>query len=822
MDENSLGLIRLEVRFEPPPPGDKTSGVLHVTVKEARNLQATSVGGTADPYVKLYLSKDGKDIKNTKQKTKHQRATLDPLFEERLIVYLQAGTALDESVRLQITLWDNGGKLASNECMGGLSFSLQEIASTANISGWFELLPEEEGRQCNVPFTDVVGDHFTMKRSGSSRSLSMAPKGLKRMTGSFRKSLSKLGSKKEDKTGSMADLSTAGTTRGRASTLASSRALSVSRTSVDTTSSHESGRPDLGARVSKPSKDDDASSDFGGRFAKTAPKKSIVNDDDDAPTDFGGRIQKKGPPPAVDDDDGPGDFGGRVSKPSMKAQDDDDGPGSFGGRIKKASVAKADDDDDGPGNFGGRIKPATRKPADDDDDGPGSFGGRITSPKKAPSPDDDDEGALPGDFGGRLKKASAAKVDDDAPVELGGRMKKASAVRDDDDTASVSSYVPASRSDAKNVPVLSLPAKHVDDDDLDAGTFGGRLVKAKSENSVEDFDPESMLPADAGSLQDGGGGSYHGSTGSLNADPTPAPSTLVAASKASGSVSNLSQAARGEQLSPARRATSTTSSEPPSGPSGGHLASLMKSGASLASASVVDEPEPEPPRVRGASRASEGSARRRVPPNPRASVSSVKTASTHSPADDDIVLVPAASAASAPSMDDGIHERTNELERIVDELRERERELIRENANLQRRLGQESAAREEAQEQLDALQSKKDKGRDLDKLQQLTKLQEEARRLRTEAREAKEQRDAAVAAQKELEAKVEDLQRGQEAQRLAGMDKKNAELHKQIEAVESKNADLNDENHDLRKYIDRLLVQLLELDVTAIERAAID
>lgn len=115
-------------RFEGPPPGDKMSGTLHVTIREGRNLTAPGGASTADPYVKLYLSKvslffidcktpqiklgsssltpiqDGKDIKTTKQKTKHQRNTLDPLFEERLIVYLQPGTALDDKTRLQITV----------------------------------------------------------------------------------------------------------------------------------------------------------------------------------------------------------------------------------------------------------------------------------------------------------------------------------------------------------------------------------------------------------------------------------------------------------------------------------------------------------------------------------------------------------------------------------------------------------------------------------------------------------------------------------------------------------------------------------------------
>ena len=50
----------------------------------------------------LCTDQDGKDIKTTKQKTKHQRCTVDPLFEERLIVYLPADTVFDDRTRLQV------------------------------------------------------------------------------------------------------------------------------------------------------------------------------------------------------------------------------------------------------------------------------------------------------------------------------------------------------------------------------------------------------------------------------------------------------------------------------------------------------------------------------------------------------------------------------------------------------------------------------------------------------------------------------------------------------------------------------------------------
>jgi hypothetical protein len=72
-----------------------------------------------------------------------------------------------------------------------------------------------------------------------------------------------------------------------------------------------------------------------------------------------------------------------------------------------------------------------------------------------------------------------------------------------------------------------------------------------------------------------------------------------------------------------------------------------------------------------------------------------------------------------------------------------------------------------------------------------------------------------------MEDKYEQLVKSQEALKLAGMEQLNAKLTRQIEATASKADDLEEENRELRHYIDRLLVQLLELDPKAIERAAV-
>lgn len=166
--------------------------------------------------------------------------------------------------------------------------------------------------------------------------------------------------------------------------------------------------------------------------------------------------------------------------------------------------------------------------------------------------------------------------------------------------------------------------------------------------------------------------------------------------------------------------------------------------------------------------------------------------------------------------------RVAQLEAEVVTLRKRELELKHSVASLEEELRAQTEAAEAARAEADELLAKnKDPKRDLDKLQQLTKVQEEVRRLRGEAREAREQRDQALLAQKGLEEKLEQLVKGQEGLKLAGLEQVNAKLVRQVEAGASKVDDLDEENRELRHYIDRLLVQLLELDPKAIERAAL-
>eukprot|EP00730_Choanoeca_flexa_P014003 TRINITY_DN5958_c0_g1_i3.p1 TRINITY_DN5958_c0_g1~~TRINITY_DN5958_c0_g1_i3.p1 ORF type:complete len:1089 (+),score=297.77 TRINITY_DN5958_c0_g1_i3:161-3427(+) len=189
------GAVKLDVQFEAPPnlkAKKKTAGTLHVVVREAAGL------ATKEPYIKLYLSEKGKDLKGTKQKTKPSKKGADPLYEERFAYYLKPSMNLSET-RLQVTLWDRSA-MSSNTCIGGLSFAIDDVRD-APLAGWFQMMPEVEGRHSHELITtddDLPPNLLAQAISaaaerGSTDSLASLGAGDdKKKRKSFRKGLGKL------------------------------------------------------------------------------------------------------------------------------------------------------------------------------------------------------------------------------------------------------------------------------------------------------------------------------------------------------------------------------------------------------------------------------------------------------------------------------------------------------------------------------------------------------------------------------------------------------------------------------------------------------
>ena len=146
------GALKIYLKFEPDAAGkgDESGGLLVVRILNGYKLTATQ------PYVKLYLSKSGKDIKNSKRKTRTCRKHKEPAFNEQFTVKVPQSLELSDDNRLQISVWDHA-RLKANECVGSMSFSLLSLASTSVVEGWFDILEYDAGRKgCEVSDPSTV------------------------------------------------------------------------------------------------------------------------------------------------------------------------------------------------------------------------------------------------------------------------------------------------------------------------------------------------------------------------------------------------------------------------------------------------------------------------------------------------------------------------------------------------------------------------------------------------------------------------------------------------------------------------------------------
>lgn len=143
------GRLNLRVSVEPEHESNSSDDsvsqhVLKCLIRQANNLVPMDPSGSSDPYVKIKLIPETKSP--VKRKTRILRSSLNPVWDETLIINLEPG---DKDRRLLIEVWD-WDRTSRNDFMGCMSFGISELFKD-KIDGWYKLLSQEEGQFYNVP-----------------------------------------------------------------------------------------------------------------------------------------------------------------------------------------------------------------------------------------------------------------------------------------------------------------------------------------------------------------------------------------------------------------------------------------------------------------------------------------------------------------------------------------------------------------------------------------------------------------------------------------------------------------------------------------------
>ncbi|XP_031632288.1 synaptotagmin 1 isoform X2 [Contarinia nasturtii] len=134
--EQKLGKLQYKLEY------DFNSNSLNVTVLQAEELPALDMGGTSDPYVKVYLLPD----KKKKFETKVHRKTLNPVFNESFVFKnLPYAEAMNKTLVFAIFDFD---RFSKHDQIGEVKVPLCQIDLAQTIEEWRELQSVEgEGGQ---------------------------------------------------------------------------------------------------------------------------------------------------------------------------------------------------------------------------------------------------------------------------------------------------------------------------------------------------------------------------------------------------------------------------------------------------------------------------------------------------------------------------------------------------------------------------------------------------------------------------------------------------------------------------------------------------
>ncbi|XP_016343278.1 synaptotagmin-2-like isoform X1 [Sinocyclocheilus anshuiensis] len=149
-----------------------TDNQLIVGVLQAQDLAAMDMGGTSDPYVKVYMLPD----KKKKFETKVQRKNLCPVFNETFIFKIPFNDLAGQTLLLQVFDFDRFGK---NDVIGEIKIPMNSIDLAQPIHEWKDLVGGQKEEQEKLG--DVCISLRYVPTSGKLTVCIMEAKNLKKM-----------------------------------------------------------------------------------------------------------------------------------------------------------------------------------------------------------------------------------------------------------------------------------------------------------------------------------------------------------------------------------------------------------------------------------------------------------------------------------------------------------------------------------------------------------------------------------------------------------------------------------------------------------------
>ncbi|XP_077068879.1 synaptotagmin Va isoform X2 [Siphateles boraxobius] len=149
-----------------------TENQLIVGILQAQDLAAMDLGGTSDPYVKVYMLPD----KKKKFETKVQRKNLCPVFNETFIFKIPFNDLAGQTLVLQVFDFDRFGK---HDVIGEIKIPMNSIDLGQPIHEWKELVGGEKEEQEKLG--DICISLRYVPTSGKLTVCIMEAKNLKKM-----------------------------------------------------------------------------------------------------------------------------------------------------------------------------------------------------------------------------------------------------------------------------------------------------------------------------------------------------------------------------------------------------------------------------------------------------------------------------------------------------------------------------------------------------------------------------------------------------------------------------------------------------------------